>query len=73
MYVEIDSLLAPVKDDTVGCNDLPVFRRPVRRNPEMIYNRPYEGWLGDSAEAVYRDHRREADACHSSVSRSCHS
>ena len=28
--------------DTVGCNDLPVFRRPVRRNPEMIYNRPYE-------------------------------
>jgi len=28
--------------DTVGCNFLPVFRRPVRRNPEMTYNRPYE-------------------------------
>jgi len=27
---------------TVGCNDLPVFRRPIRRDPEMIYNRPYQ-------------------------------
>jgi hypothetical protein len=26
---------------TVGCNCLPVFRRSVRRNPEMTYNRPY--------------------------------
>ena len=26
---------------TVGCTDVPVFRRPVRRNPELIDNRPY--------------------------------
>ncbi|PSQ01473.1 hypothetical protein BRC95_12070 [Halobacteriales archaeon QS_5_68_33] len=26
---------------TVGCTDVPVFRRPVRRNPELSYNRPY--------------------------------
>jgi hypothetical protein len=34
--------------DTVGCNCLLVFRRPFRRNPEMTYNRPYEGqnWSG---------------------------
>jgi len=27
---------------TVGCNDVPVIRRAVRRIPEMTYNRPYQ-------------------------------
>jgi hypothetical protein len=48
--------------DTVGCNDLPVFRRAVRRNPEMTYNRPYEraragpvsGALSSSAHGATR-------------------
>ena len=28
--------------DTVGCTDVPVFRRPVRRHPELIDDRPYD-------------------------------
>jgi hypothetical protein len=30
---------------TVGCTDRPVFRRPVRRNPGMTYNRPYQSGM----------------------------
>ena len=28
--------------DTVGCTDVSVFRRPVRRHPELIDDRPYD-------------------------------
>ena len=28
--------------DTVGCTDVPVFPRPVRRNPELIDDRLYD-------------------------------
>jgi hypothetical protein len=28
--------------ETVGCTDVPVFHRAVRRNPETTDNRPYE-------------------------------
>ena len=34
--------LPAVAADTVGYKDLPVFRRPIRRNPDMIDNRPYD-------------------------------
>ena len=34
--------LPAVAADTVGYKDLPAFRRPVRRHPDMIDNRPYD-------------------------------
>jgi hypothetical protein len=39
--INLPASSAVASSDTVGCTDVPVFRRPVRRNPELIYNRPH--------------------------------
>jgi membrane protein len=44
---------------TVGCNDLPVFRRAVRRNPEMTYNRPYQTVIERVEQSTRRPHLTE--------------
>jgi hypothetical protein len=40
---------------TVGCDDVPVIRRAVRRIPEMTYNRPYHA----SSEKIYLMHMNQ--------------
>ncbi|PSP54189.1 transcriptional regulator [Halobacteriales archaeon QH_7_68_42] len=56
--VSVSVLLTPELVDTlpervaVGCTDVPVCRRPVRRNPELIDNRPYESAVGSAGPAV---------------------
>jgi hypothetical protein len=54
-----------VPTDTVGCTDLPVFRRPIRRNPELIYNRPYDVRRTELALLNARKRRDRVDSAQS--------